>query len=92
MKTKLSSKGQVVLPKAARQALAWPPGTRLQVTVHEGEVTLRPESAIADDPMALDRLAGCLARPGQAPRTLDEQHAAVAEEARRQGKAPQNDP
>ena len=40
MWTKLSSKGQVVIPKAVRQALGLRSGTRLQVRLDEGRIIL----------------------------------------------------
>jgi AbrB family looped-hinge helix DNA binding protein len=40
--TKVSAKGQVVIPKAVRDELAWPEGTRLRVETVGGAVTLRP--------------------------------------------------
>lgn len=39
--TRLSAKGQLVLPKAVRDRLQWPPGTELEVVEHGGSVTLR---------------------------------------------------
>lgn len=40
--TKLSDKGQVVVPKAARDRLGWQPGTELEVIESGDAVTLRP--------------------------------------------------
>lgn len=40
--TRLSAKGQVVLPKAVRDRLQWSPGDELEVVEHAGGVTLRP--------------------------------------------------
>lgn len=40
--TKVSAKGQVVIPKSVRDELDWPTGTRLQVEKVGGTVTLRP--------------------------------------------------
>jgi AbrB family looped-hinge helix DNA binding protein len=40
--TKVSAKGQVVIPKAVRDELDWPAGTRLQVETVGDAVTLRP--------------------------------------------------
>ncbi len=39
--TKVSAKGQVVIPKSVRDELDWPAGTRLQVEKVGGAVTLR---------------------------------------------------
>lgn len=44
MHTKMSEKGQVVVPKAVRDRLGWLPGTDLEVIETEGGVTLRPRS------------------------------------------------
>ena len=40
----LSSKGQIVLPKAARRRLGLLPGTKFTCRVREGEVVLVPET------------------------------------------------
>jgi len=40
-RTTLSAEGQVVLPKAVRDALAWQPGQAIEVVQHSGGVTLR---------------------------------------------------
>ncbi len=40
--TVISSKGQVVIPKAVRDAFGWESGTQLSVAVDEFGVTLRP--------------------------------------------------
>jgi AbrB family looped-hinge helix DNA binding protein len=44
MTTTLSSKGQVVLPKAARRRLGLHPGTKFACRVREGEIVLTPEA------------------------------------------------
>ena len=43
MITTLSTKGQVVLPLAARMRLGLTPGTRFTCTIREGEIILKPE-------------------------------------------------
>ena len=40
--TKLSGKGQIVVPKATRDRLGWAPGTDLEVIETADGVTLRP--------------------------------------------------
>lgn len=42
--TKMSEKGQVVVPKAVRDRLGWLPGTDLDVIETEGGVTFRPRT------------------------------------------------
>jgi AbrB family looped-hinge helix DNA binding protein len=44
MTTTLSSKGQVVLPKAARRKLGLVRGTKFNCRVREGEIVLVPEA------------------------------------------------
>ena len=40
--TKVSAKGQIVIPRSVRDELDWPVGTRLQIERVGGAVTLRP--------------------------------------------------
>ena len=40
--TKVSAKGQVVIPKSVREELGWPPGTKLEILQVGNAVTLRP--------------------------------------------------
>jgi len=42
MLAKLSSKGQLVIPKAVRQALGLRRGTQLRVQLNEGKIILEP--------------------------------------------------
>jgi AbrB family looped-hinge helix DNA binding protein len=42
MNVKLSSKGQLVIPKRVRKALGLTPGTRLRVHVADGRIVLEP--------------------------------------------------
>ena len=49
--TLLSSKGQVIIPKALRDAHRWHPGTRLQVVETADGILLKPVQAA--DKMAL---------------------------------------
>ena len=44
MTVKLSSKGQLVIPKRIREALGLKKGTRFHVNVAEGKIILEPET------------------------------------------------
>ena len=78
--TTLSSRGQVVLPKAVRQALRWKPGMRLVVESTPEGVLLKPEPVFPVTRPA--EVFGCLAFSG-APKTLEEMEAGVLAEAKR---------
>jgi AbrB family looped-hinge helix DNA binding protein len=52
METTLSSKGQVVLPKLARQKLALRPGTKFACRIANGAIVLTPRTP----PMAKPKL------------------------------------
>src|SRR5204862_93494 len=69
--TKLTSKGQVVIPKPLRDRLRWRTGTRLEVeALADGTLRLAPA---VDDPIA--RLAGCL-HEGDPIAALEAEHRA----------------
>jgi len=78
--TTVSTKGQVILPKAIRQRREWDAGTRLLVEETPEGVLLRPAPAFAEtrpqDVFAL------LPHSGK-PKTLEEMDAGVLAEARR---------
>lgn len=59
----LSSKGQLVIPKAVRDDARVVAGSRLEVRFVDGEIRLRPVLPLPDT--TLDEVAGCLARPGR---------------------------
>jgi AbrB family looped-hinge helix DNA binding protein len=78
--TRLSSKGQVVIPKAIRDQLAVKPGATLSVALEDGAVVLRPvkkELRLPTDE-ELDRVAGMLRYDGPLP-TDEEVEAAMTE-------------
>jgi AbrB family looped-hinge helix DNA binding protein len=56
--TKLSAKGQVVIPHRVRKQLGWQPGTCLVVETTDGGITLRPVLSL--DPTTVDDVYGCL--------------------------------
>ena len=78
--TTVSTKGQVVLPKAIRRALRWEAGTRLAVENTPEGVLLKPEPAFAET--RPEEVFGRLACDGE-PRSLAEMEAGVLAEARR---------
>jgi AbrB family looped-hinge helix DNA binding protein len=77
--TRLSSKGQIVLPKAMRDAHNWGPGTDFLVEDTGEGVLLRPLKA--GRPARLDDVVGCLRVKGP-PRTIEAMDAAIREELR----------
>ena len=75
MTTRLSSKGQIIIPKAIRAARSWRPGQQFEV-VETGEgVLLRPCQGFPRT--ELDEVAGCLAYDGP-PVSVEEMNGAVA--------------
>ncbi len=76
-KTKLSSKGQVIIPAQIRAAHHWEVGQELTVVDAGDGVLLKPKSPFEQS--SLDGLAGCLRYEGPA-KSLEEM-----EEAIRQG-------
>lgn len=56
--TKLSSKGQVIIPKGIRAARQWEAGLELQVIDMGDGILLRPKAPFAET--ALDEVAGLL--------------------------------
>jgi len=52
MTTKLSSKGQVVLPEALRNMYGWDAGTSFTVLVYKGSVIMQPIKTPTDEELA----------------------------------------
>lgn len=80
--TKLSSKGQVVLPSSVRAARKWKPGMELAVENRPEGVLLQPLK-----PFAETRLAQVVGSAGyKGPRkTLQDMESAILREARKRG-------
>jgi AbrB family looped-hinge helix DNA binding protein len=78
--TRLSTKGQVVLPKAVRSARAWPPGTGFVVEETPEGVLLRPIGRFPET--RLEDVAGCLKHGGKA-KTITQMNRGVSREVRR---------
>jgi AbrB family looped-hinge helix DNA binding protein len=77
--TRLSAKGQVVIPKTIRDASGWRAGLELIVEVMEDGVVLRPRALTRA--RAAEELLGCTGYRGPR-RSLAEMNAAVAREAK----------
>jgi AbrB family looped-hinge helix DNA binding protein len=78
--TIISTKGQVILPKAIRQQRRWKAGTRLVVEDTPDGVLLRPVPLF---PVTKPKdVFGSLPHSG-APRSLEEMEAGIAAETRR---------
>ena len=78
--TTVSTKGQVILPKAIRQRRNWAPGTRLVVEDTPNGVLLKAAPVFA--PTRPEEVAGMLAYRGP-PKTLEEMDAAITAELKR---------
>jgi AbrB family looped-hinge helix DNA binding protein len=76
----LSTKGQVILPKAIRERRQWDAGTRLVVEDRPEGVMLTAAPLFA--PTRPEEVFGSLKHSGP-PKTIEEMDAAVAAEARR---------
>ena len=71
----LSSKGQLVIPKAVRQTAQLVPGDVLSVRYVDGEIRLKAVTGVM--PTSLAEVAGCLARPGHKPLSPAQTRAAI---------------
>jgi AbrB family looped-hinge helix DNA binding protein len=77
--TRLSSKGQVILPKSVRDQHHWTAGMDFSVEDTGDGVLLRPIRP--SQPSRLEDVAGCLHRSGAA-RTIEDMDAAIDAELR----------
>jgi AbrB family looped-hinge helix DNA binding protein len=78
--TRLSTKGQVIVPKRIRDSQAWPPGTELTVEETGDGILLRPAGRL---PLTeLKEVAGCLKSKRKA-KTDFQMRAAVEREVMR---------
>jgi len=78
---KVSSKGQIVIPKELRQAHRITPGMEFVVSTVGDEIRLRPAPLFA--PSTHEQAAGCLHRKGRKPATDAAMNEAVRERAKR---------
>jgi AbrB family looped-hinge helix DNA binding protein len=78
--TRLSTKGQVILPKSIRDSHAWKPGTEFTVEETREGILLRPTRPFPAT--TLDQVTGCLKHKGK-PKTPAQMEAAIAMGVRR---------
>jgi AbrB family looped-hinge helix DNA binding protein len=78
--TRLSTKGQIILPKGIRVSRAWKPGTEFTVEESGDGVLLRPAAGFPAT--RLEDVAGCLST-GRKPRTEAQLRAAIGREVAR---------
>ena len=78
--TRLSTKGQIILPKRIRASRAWEPGMEFIVEEAGDAVLLRPASRFPE--VTLEQVAGCL-RSKRKPKTLAQMDAAIKREVMR---------
>ncbi len=79
-KTRLSTKGQVILPKTLRDARSWRAGTEFTVEERDDGVLLRPAQLFPQT--SLEEVVGCLKYKGK-PVTLAEMDVAIAREVKK---------
>lgn len=80
-RTRLSSKGQVVLPRAIRAARNWKPGTELVVEETAEGVLLKPSTPFP--PTRIEDVAGMARYKGKRLSLNDMEKAVMTEAARR---------
>ncbi|MGO9241499.1 MAG: AbrB/MazE/SpoVT family DNA-binding domain-containing protein [Bryobacteraceae bacterium] len=78
--TRLSTKGQIILPKSIRDSRAWGPGTEFTLEESGDGILLRPAARFART--EIDEVAGCLATKGR-PKTLAQLRAGIEREVKR---------
>ena len=78
--TRLSTKGQLILPKSVRDAKAWKAGMEFTVEATKEGVLLRPAKLFK--PTRIEDVAGCLHYTGK-PKTLAEMDQGIIDEVKR---------
>ncbi|MGD0778944.1 MAG: AbrB/MazE/SpoVT family DNA-binding domain-containing protein [Candidatus Solibacter sp.] len=78
--TRLSTKGQIILPKGIRVSRAWGPGTEFTVEETGNGILLRPTTRFPDTD--LEEVAGCL-RSNHKSKTPARMSAAIGREVMR---------
>ena len=78
--TRMSDKGQVILPKVLRERRGWTAGTEFLIEERPEGVFLRP--AVAEAPATMDETFGRL-RPAKKIVSIEDMQEAMLEEGRR---------
>ncbi len=78
-RTRLSTKGQVIIPKSIRDARGWKPGLELSMEIVGEGILLRPVSPF--QPTRVEDVLGCAGYEGPA-RSIEEMEAAIIRGAR----------
>lgn len=78
--SRLSTKGQLILPKEIRAARAWGPGTEFTIEESADGILLRPSGRFPAT--SLDEVAGCLKYKGK-PKTLAQMDSAIGHQVTR---------
>jgi AbrB family looped-hinge helix DNA binding protein len=78
--TRLSTKGQIVLPKDIRDSRSWGPGIEFTIQETEDGVLLRPAPRFPAT--RLEEVVGCLPSRGK-PKTVAQMRAAISKEVKR---------
>jgi len=81
--TRLSSKGQVIIPRQVRAAHNWKIGQELEVVDLDDGVLLKPKKPFAET--TLDEVTASLGTHGKA-RTIEEMEEAIRKGARESGR------
>ena len=82
--TVVSTKGQVIIPKAIRERHGWRAGTELQIVERGDSIVIRAHQDVPRTTLA--EVLGCLPYRGPA-KTIAQMDAAVAGLARRRGRS-----
>jgi AbrB family looped-hinge helix DNA binding protein len=82
---KLSSKGQVVIPKEIREANHWQPGATFNIAATAAGLMLMPVPLFT--PTTNEQVAGCLHRSGRKKLTEHDMDAAVRSMAKERDEA-----
>ena len=79
--TRLSPKGQIVIPHRIRQQLGWETGLRFEVEPIEGGIALRPIKELV--PTTVEEAYGCLHYQGET-KSLTDMEEGIRRGARKQ--------